>query len=288
MSWLADLLKALTATGGRAVRPRSSNGASSFHLAWEFPLESPASDGFLEVSVVLEIVVPPSVSALYFWALQVDFVAAGSIVGGAHTGLQWNPRYPRHRAVNWGGYASAERGGSVLPGTRSTLNGFGDDPNTLEYAWEPGRQYRLRVFRSPDIADAWRSEVTDLSSGRVDTVRDLMPREEPAGEDGYLLRPVVWTEVFAACDAPSVTARWSDPRAVDRRGTPVRPTMVRVNYQSREAGGCSNTTADVDGAGGLLQTTNTTRYVKQGEALETRSSEASSTWPGPTNGRRAR
>jgi hypothetical protein len=262
---LRDLLR-----GGprEAGPPRSANGASSFHLIWELPIGVGSASGFAEVSAVLEIVVPPRVPMLYFWALQVDFAGSGGqALGGAHTGLQWNPRYPENRAVNWGGYASTERGGFVLSGTRSRLPGFRDDPNTLGYQWQPGRPYRLRVFRSPETPGAWRSEVTDLVSGVSSIVRDLTPEEGPRSERSRLVRPIVWSEVFADCHDPSVTARWSDLRAVDLEGATVRPSGVRVNYQALEAGGCSNTTAGIDRDGGYLQITNTTREVKQGVFL---------------------
>ncbi len=268
MSRLTDMLKTLFVGGPRASHPpRSANGASSFHLVWEMAGGSGPEAGFLEVSAVLEIVVPPRISALYYWALQVDFVAGGRVLGGAHTGLQWNPRYPESRAVNWGGYASGERGGFVLPGTRSRLPGFPDDPNTLSYAWLPSRPYRLRIFPSPDTPGAWRSEVTDLVSGITQTVRDLLPEEPPRDQASYLLRPVVWSEVFAACDAPSVTVRWSDLHAVDVNGTEVRPSAVRVNYQAWQDGGCRNTNAGIDDGGGYLQVTNTARVVEQGMLL---------------------
>ena len=245
--------------------PRSGNGASSFHLAWELPA-GPARSGLIEVSAVLEIVVPPEIPVLYFWALQVDFATDRGALGGGHTGLQWNPRYPVSAAVNWGGYASGERGGAVLSGTRSELPGFHDDDNTLSYHWLPARPYRLRVFRSPDLPGAWRSEVTDLVSGESSAVRDLFPGG-PQGVESFLERPIVWSEVFADCSDPSVTARWSDLRAVDRGGNPVRPTAVLVNYQAWEAGGCPNTTVSVDEQGRLLQITNTERRIRQGTRL---------------------
>jgi hypothetical protein len=290
MSRLGDILRNLVGRGPREAGPRRpGNGASSFHLIWEMPAgvdkgsgASRAGSGLLgagsgpglgpgsglvEASAVLEIVEPPRGEALYYWALQVDFWAGGEVWGCGHTGLQWNKRYPEHRAVNWGGYFSAERGGAVLPGTRSLLSGFTDDPNTLTYAWQPGRPYQLRVYRSPEILSAWRAEVRDLVSGVSSVIRDLLPADGTTGLDSYLVRPLVWSEVFAACDAPSVMVRWSDLRAIVEGGGVVRPSAVRVNYQSVANGGCPNTTVVADEAGGFLQVTNVPRIVGQGVVL---------------------
>jgi hypothetical protein len=290
MSRLGDMLRNLVGRGPREAGPRRpGNGASSFHLIWEMPAEAGTGSGasragfglpgagsgpgsglsldLVEVSAVLEIVEPPRGEALYYWALQVDFWAGGGVWGCGHTGLQWNRRYPEHRAVNWGGYFSAERGGAVLPGTRSLLPGFADDPNTLAYPWQPGRPYQLRVYRSPETSGAWRAEVNDLVSGVSSAVRDLLPVDGVTGPDSYLVRPLVWSEVFAPCDAPSVTVRWSDLRAVAERGGVIRPSAVRVNYQSAANGGCPNTTVVADEAGGFLQVTNVPRIVGQGAVL---------------------
>lgn len=241
---------------GRRIggRPGSANGASSFHLWWEMPASAP----LVEVSVVLEVVVPPAVDSLYFWALQVDFVDGSVHRGGAHTGLQWYDRFPGSTAVNWGGYASA--GGGVLAGSASTLPGFADEPNTRSYPWQPGRRYRFRVYRSPERAGAWRSEVTDVLSGHTSMIRDLY-----AG-GRYLAAPLVWSEVFADCDAPSVTVRWSRMRAVDETGVVLAPRAVLVNYQSAADGGCSNTTVALDGDG-VLQIANAERIVPHGTSL---------------------
>ena len=74
-----------------------------FHLWWK---GVPTNEPIVACSVVLEVVQPPTVAALYFWALQASFLdAAGQSYGAAHTGLQWNSRHPGGRAVNWGGYA---------------------------------------------------------------------------------------------------------------------------------------------------------------------------------------
>ena len=269
---IGSMLRNLVGGGPRAAGPpRSANGASSFHLIWEMPLERyrqvGAGTGLVEVSAVLEVLEPPRGEALHFWALQVDFSSGGGVWGSGHTGLQWNSRYRGHTAVNWGGYASAHRGGYVLPGTLSALGGFADDPNTLFYPWEQGYPYRFRVFRSPETAGAWRAEVTDLRSGVYSTIRDLLPITSVEGLQSYLVRPIVWSEVFADCDAPSVAVRWSDLVALDESGSEVRPAGVRVNYQSPEEGGCSNTTVGMDEAGGLLQVTNMPRVVRQGTVL---------------------
>lgn len=268
MSWLTRALRNLVGIGQRqAVPSGSANGASSFHLAWEMPAATEPAPRLVEVSAVLEVQVPPSVEALYFWALQVDLADAQGVWGGAHTGLQWNPRFPDGTAVNWGGYVSGAGGGAVLPGTTSSLPSFAGDPNTVAYPWVPGRAYRLRVYASPEPASGWRSEVTDLASGDASVIRDLLPPSGRSASGGYLARPIVWAEVFASCDAPSVTVRWSDLRAVDAAGSVVRPDAVRVNYQAAQAGGCPNTTVASDRVGGLFQVTSVPRLVEQGTIL---------------------
>jgi hypothetical protein len=226
----------------------------------------------VEVSAVLEVLVPPQVSALYFWALQVDFLVGERVVGGGHTGLQWNRRYAGGRAVNWGGYAEAGLGGGVLEGTRSELPGFADDPHTVGYPWAARRPYRLRVFRSPERALAWRAEITDLMSGTATVIRDLsLPNLHPVSREvpTFLHRPVVWSEVFADCDAPSVTVRWSEFSAITERGMVLSPQAVVVNYQPEAQGGCSNTDVQADGRS-FLQITNVTRRTGQGAVLPLR------------------
>jgi hypothetical protein len=230
----------------------------------------------VEVSAVLEILVAPRVPSLYFWALQVDFEEDGTSWGGGHTGLQWNRRFAGHRAVNWGGYASQELGGDVLPGSPPILPAFSGDPNTMAYEWLRGRLYEFRIFRSPDVPGAWRAEVTDLQTGDATVIRDLMHPRRPAASaglagaashNGHLYRPMVWSEVFADCDAPSVTVRWSRLTATAEDGVAIRPAAVHVNYQAGQAGGCANTTVRVDEVG-LLQVTNAPRETAQGTRVE--------------------
>jgi hypothetical protein len=212
--------------------PPSANGASSFHLWWE---DVPPSD---EVSVVLEVLTPPVVPRLYFWALQVSFVDRGRHLGAAHLGLQWHPGHPGATAVNWGGYDA--RTGAELRGTTSPLPSATGNANTRDLAWRPATPYRLRI-----TADGAGS-VTDLSTGATTVVRRL-DVDAPALT---LVSPVVWSEVFARCDDPSVTVRWSDLRPA--------PSRVRPTYQSPADGGCANTLSRPDGDG-WLQITSTPR-----------------------------
>ena len=189
---------------------------------------------------------------LVFWALQVDFAAGWGSVGGAHLGLQWNPSHPGSRAVNWGGY---DRAGHVLAGTRSPLPSGPDNPNTRDYPWSPGQAYRLTV-RAGNEPGRWTGSIRAMADGSEQVIRDLVV---PA--DG-LVRPMVWSEVFARCDDPSVSATWREPVAVTGGG-PVEPTAFRVSYQSEDAGGCSNTDV-VPTAEGIRQVTAVDRRVRPG------------------------
>lgn len=238
--------------------PRSANGASSLHLVWELP-QTP----LIEVSATLEVLQPPSVARLYFFALQVSFASERSLRGGAHLGLQWNPRFPGSTAANWGGYAPADLGGGLLTGAPSPLPSSRNDPNTRDFPWKEGHRYRLRVAPSPEAPPdihAWRGTITDLESGMETIVRDLHTR------GAYLTSPMVWTEAFARCEHPPVAVRWSDLRTVNETGSEARPARVRVNYQSRADGGCDNTTVIVDELG-FVQTTASQRQIPQGAVV---------------------
>lgn len=222
------------------------------HLFWEVP---PVP--LVEVSADLEVVDRPTVDKLYFWALQVNFSERGVDRGGAHLGLQHHPRYPDGGAVNWGGY---HPGGGELSGSLSELPSTLDNVNTRNLRWAAGRRYRLRVF-SPE-AGRWRGTVTDTDSGVQTVVRDLFV------DAGQLVRPMVWSEVFAHCDHPSVTVRWSNLTALPAGGGSVRALSVRTNYQSHRNGGCANTTSLVDAEGsGFLQRTTTERLHQSGAIL---------------------
>jgi hypothetical protein len=227
--------------------------ASSFHLWWRLPDTEP----LIAVRAVCEVVVPPRVDRLYFWALQVGFSDGRRTHGAGHTGLQWHSRATSGRAVNWGGYRDLRDGGDELDGSRPTLPALNPQGNTARYAWRVGQPYRFDVFRSDR---GWRATVTDVSSGETTVIRDLFA----AGTE--LVDPVVWSEVFARCDDPSVSIRWTGLEATTASGIRVRPGTARVTYQQVEAGGCTNTTVGTDDLG-LVQVTNTGRRVAHGDEV---------------------
>lgn len=253
MGWLDRLRGALRPWDGTAGRPPSGNGASSFHLAWELgSVRAP----IVAAEVTLEVLEPPVVPDLHFWALQVSFTDAdGRRGGGAHLGLQWYRPHPGSTAVNWGGY---RHGGGELDGTASALPSATGNPNTRDYPWRAGVAYRLAVTAAgPDL---WQGSVTDTEAGVTTVVRALHAPGDRL--DGLM----VWSEVFADCDAPGSAVRWRDPVAVTADGTRHRAPAVRVNYQALADGGCATTDSSVDDRG-VVQRTGTTRHTAQGATL---------------------
>lgn len=211
--------------------PTSPNGASSMH-AW---LDD-ASGTRMQATVT--VARPPSVAALYFWALQVTFVdASGATVGGAHIGLQWHPRHPGSTAVNFGGYSAD---GVALEGSTSALPSATGNENTRDYPWKAGASYRLTVFKN---GGGWTGAITDLATGVVTEIRTL--NVDAASVD----RALVFSEVFAPCDAPRSEVVWT---GLKLPGT--------ATYQSVEAGGCSNSDQRVIRRG-VVQRTNANRTV---------------------------
>jgi hypothetical protein len=227
--------------------PTSSNRASSLHLRWELP---PGAGAVVSASVALAVEAAPAVPDLYFWALQASFTdGANRRHGGGHLGLQWHRPHPGSRAVNWGGYGPD---GRVLDGSSSPLASTTGNPNTRDLWWDPGRPYMLTIERA--AGDGW--------AGAVDGVH---VRTLAAGGD-RLDALMVWSEVFAPCDAAPVAVRWSGFRATTTQGRVVEPVAMHVNYQSRADGGCDNSTALADG-GAVRQITGTERLVPQGARL---------------------
>lgn len=205
---------------------------------------------FVRAEATLEVVQAPVVAELHFWALQVSFLEPRGHRGGAHLGLQWYPPHPGGTAVNFGGYRSS---GGEIDGTTSSLASATSNPNTRDFDWRPGRPYRLSV--GPATAPgAW-----------VGAVDGANVRQLDAGGD-RLDDLMVWSEVFARCDHPTVVVRWSDLVAVAADGSRHRPDRVTVTYQSVQDGGCANTDVQQDGDG-LLQVTNQARRVPNGTVL---------------------
>lgn len=268
MGWLDRLLGGAGARAGwdgTAGRPPSGNGASSCHLFWEVPH---GTAPIVAVSVTLEVVDPPRTDDLVFWALQASFAdPAGRAGGGAHLGLQWYSSHPGHTAVNWGGYAS---GAGELTGSRSDLPSAPGNANTRDFPWRPGVPYGLRIAAAgpapagrgvPDGATAWRGSVTDLVTGSATVVRELYaPGDRLTG-------PMVWSEVFAPCDAPGCAVRWSAAAVETADGVAHRVTTATANYQSLADGGCVTTDSTPDGAGGIVQRTGVARRTPQGARL---------------------
>jgi hypothetical protein len=227
--------------------PTSSNRASSLHLRWELPAGTGA---VVAASVALVVEAAPAVPDLYFWALQASFVdGAGRHHGGGHLGLQWHRPHPGSRAVNWGGYGPE---GRTLDGSASPLPSATGNPNTRDLWWEPGEPYTLTIQRAAE--GGWAGTVGGRRIRRLDAGGDRL---------GGLM---VWSEVFARCDAPAVAVRWSAFRVTTTEGGVVAPVAVHVNYQRRADGGCDNSTAMPDGDA-VRQITGTARAVPQGARL---------------------
>lgn len=208
------------------------------------------------MSATFEVLVAAVADRLYFWALQAGFLDGRRSFGAAHTGLQWNQRHPGNTAVNWGGYADTGNVHTVLDGSVSPLPSRPNDPNTRDYPWRPGVPYRFRIFRAPV---GWRCEITDVSSGAVSLIRDLYAGGDRLG--GF----VVWAEIFAACDDPPTSVRWSDFGVVDAGGAVRRPAAVRLTFPS--GGDCPNTDVAPDSRGFVLMT-NVTRTHREGDVLQ--------------------
>ena len=195
------------------------------HVHWDIGANA------TELVVTLEVLEPPRTPHLHFWAVQATFVGpGGKRIAGAHLGLQWYDRHPGSTAVNWGGYR-ADGSGRELEGTPSALPSATGNPNTRDFTWSPRRRYLLRITADGD--------------GFVDDV--LIRRLHVVGAT-HLTGAVVWSEVFAPCDAPSTAVRWSGI------GEP-----AHLTYQSYADGGCTNTRSEPDGDGAWVQRTNVDR-----------------------------
>ena len=210
------------------------------------------------MSATLEVVTEPTAAHLYFWALQASFTdGRGTAFGAAHTGLQWNPRHPGGRAVNWGGYGRTADVTSVLGGTHSALPGIPGDENTRNYPWKQGVGYRFTIDRGER---GWRSTVTDTSTGEPTVIRELFADGDRL--DGF----VVWMEIFAPCDAPTTAVKWSDLEVADESlGATHDVRSLRTSFPDGP-GACTNNDSRLDGDG-WVQLTNDRRTSRTATAL---------------------
>ncbi len=238
----------------RSVPPLTEpvNGVTAFHLWWQ---GIDGGDPLVEVSATLSVLRQPTSDRLYFWALQASFLSGEAGNGAAHIGLQWNPRHPGNKAVNWGGYADVSDVRSILDGTPSPLPSTPSDPNTRDYPWREGVAYRLRI--SPGLS-GWEGSITDLSTGETSVIRDLLASGDRLG--GF----VVWAEVFAACNHSQTVVQWSDFEARTASGDVRAPASVRLTFPT--GGDCPNTDVVMSHTG-LLQITNTVRTARDAAVL---------------------
>ena len=228
------------------------HGVTAFHLWWQ------GIDGgapLVDVAATIQVLRQPTSDRLYFWALQTSFLSEDGAHGAAHIGLQWNPRHPGNKAVNWGGYADVSDVRSILDGTPSSLPSTPTDPNTRDFPWQEGVSYRLRVRR---VDDGWEGSITDLSTGETFVIRDLLAVGDRLGSF------VVWAEVFAACNHSQTVVQWSDFEARTEGGDVRSPASVRVTFPA--GGDCPNTDV-VMSQMGLLQITNTVRTARDAAVL---------------------
>ena len=222
-----------TAFGPRVTGfPTSSNRASSFHLRW---LGLPPDDRVVEASATLEIVEPPAVPQLYFWALQASFVDGTPIVrcrpsrpAMALSSPRWHcgqlGRVRRRPAASSTGRCRSCR---APPATRT-----------------PGTSAGSRAART-----ACRSVPARGTGDWRGSVDGHVVRELHGGGTG-LADMMVWSEVFARCDDRSGRGAMERLHGQDAQPARSRPDRLAVSYQSKLDGGCDNTTVVVDGDGG--------------------------------------
>jgi hypothetical protein len=237
-----------------------SGPGGGFHLWWQ---GVPTDEPVVACSVTLEVLQEPVVERLYFWALQASFTdASGRNYGAAHTGLQWNPRHPDHRAVNWGGYASAADVRSVLEGTDSALPGIPGDRNTRNYPWREGVPYRFTIRRG---AQGWAADVHDGATGETVRIRELF------AEGDRLRSFVMWSELFCRGDDPTAVVRWSRPEVETASGRRVPPKALQATFPGGEEWKRLDVVSDDVG---VMQVTDTRRTARNMSILRVPGSQA--------------
>ena len=72
-----------------AGAPTSSNKASSFHLNWDI-----AQAPLAEVRATIDVIEPPIIDKLYFWALQTSFMGPNGRIGEPISACSITPAIP--------------------------------------------------------------------------------------------------------------------------------------------------------------------------------------------------
>ena len=217
--------------------------ASSFHAAWN--MDADADLLYKEVLVDLRVLKEPTVTDLYFWALQCTFYAdytTPTYVGGAHTGLQWNSAHPGNKAINFGGYDQYD---AILTGSVSDFPSTPANDNTRDFTWTVGQTYQFRIWISgPDLVAA--------------SVDGVLIRELDVPGVEWFTDVVMWSEVFAECSASSALVAWSNFRILDEISTPTGLLEESFELTYQIVNGCTNTNTFEYG-NSVRQQTNTTR-----------------------------
>ena len=167
----------------------------------------------LECSAVLEVVVPPSVPRLYFWALQASFS------DGTPTPRRCPPRIAVEHQVPAVGRrptgADTPRTGRCCRGPSPRCPSTRKDPNTRDYPWIAGHRYRLQD--RPQRRDQRRhGRLAGNDHPHRVGRRGQGARSPHQGASTWSGR---WCgrRCSPGASIPTTVVRWSDLRAIDGR-----------------------------------------------------------------------
>jgi len=251
--WVRDLWS--PRVGERvAGPPTSASGSSSFFLWWDLSHGVP----LVEIAVTLIVARRPDIDRLVTFAIQAAFVKPDG--GSCHLGLQHHPRFPDRSAVNWDGYDAK---GEPLDATEPTLPSATGEDATRDFTWDQDVAYRFMIERGAEYPDGtfrWKGSVTNLDTGVREVIREL------SNASPNMRAPVMYVESHASCDGPGFEARWSDATAVLLDGRVRSVRSMRVDYQPKAAGGCTNTNSVVEG-NDFVQRAGQMRTTKPGRTI---------------------
>lgn len=246
--------------------------ASIFGLDWTAPVTR-----WDEVSAVIRPIVRPLGGVL--WSCRISFRAVDdSVRGTAEFGLESGSGFTNESQTGcrWGGTDTVLN--TPFRGSVSAL-GYGVSPASPNFEWVVGRDYHVRVFKSPkqnwlaaelnsrgDQAPgeiAWRFTITDLATGVTTIVRDILVPDCAtlnAMSDGSM-----GAEDTNTARAPTATMpwdmRWSEPR-VNNRLVPTVTTTYSTGGDS-----LTNTDSHINDKIGFRQQSLTKRTNAAGVSL---------------------